>query len=164
MLDRLLIALIICVCGVVGWMVFNRISLWRVGAKSATDPLLETLQPRTPVIVYFTTPFCAPCKTLQKPALDELKGELHESIQIVQIDATEQPDIADRWTRSWWIRSTHGRPVLVSPSAHNNDLAAIHRALASTTEVSICRSGIDQYFLSKRSISFLATTVYPFRR
>src|SRR5437762_9949527 len=97
MLDRLLIALIICVCGVVGWMVFNRISLWRVGAKSATDPLLETLQPRTPVIVYFTTPFCAPCKTLQKPALDELKGELHESIQIVQIDATEQPDIADRW-------------------------------------------------------------------
>ena len=97
MLDRLLIAFIIIICGTVGWILFNRISLWRVGAKSASDPLLASLQPHTPVIVYFTTPFCAPCKTLQSPALAELKGELHESIQIVQVDATERPDVADRW-------------------------------------------------------------------
>lgn len=97
MFDRLLLALVITGLGVAGWMLFNRISLWRMKAKSVSDPLLANLPANTATIVYFTTPFCAPCKTLQAPALAELKGELDQSIQIVQIDASAQPDVADRW-------------------------------------------------------------------
>jgi thiol-disulfide isomerase/thioredoxin len=88
---------VIIIVGVVGWMLFSRVSLWRMKAKSVSDPVLANLRPSTATIVYFTTPFCAPCKTLQSPALAKLKGELDQSIQIVQIDAAEQPDVADRW-------------------------------------------------------------------
>jgi thioredoxin 1 len=97
MIDRLLLASVIIIVGVGGWILFNRISVWRLNAKSEVDPLLTNLPPHTSAIVYFTTPFCAPCKTLQAPALADLKRELHESIQIIQIDASEQPEVADRW-------------------------------------------------------------------
>jgi thiol-disulfide isomerase/thioredoxin len=123
MVDRLLIAFVIVACGVGGWILFNRVSLWRMKAKSVSDPLLANLRSSTPTIVYFTTPFCAPCKTLQSPALAQLKGELDEGIQILQIDAAEQPDVADRWG------------VFSAPTTfvldHNRVLLHINRGVAS---------------------------------
>jgi len=92
-----LIAALIIVCGVVGWMAFNRLSLRRVAARSMGDPLLANAAPNTPIIVYFTTPTCAPCRTLQSPALAQLKADPDTRVQIIQIDATEQTDVADRW-------------------------------------------------------------------
>ncbi|HVN15760.1 MAG TPA: thioredoxin family protein [Anaerolineales bacterium] len=52
---------------------------------------------RTPVLVYFTTPTCVPCKTVQRPAIEKVRGMLGETFQIVEIDATERPDLARRW-------------------------------------------------------------------
>jgi thioredoxin-like negative regulator of GroEL len=40
---------------------------------------------------------CAPCKTQQTPALARLQTELGDALQVVQIDATEQPEAAERW-------------------------------------------------------------------
>ncbi len=97
MLDRTLIAVVIVACGVVGWVVFNRLSLRRMAALSVSDPLLADVAPNTPVIVYFTTPTCAPCRTLQSPALAQLKADLDVPLQIIQIDASQQTDVADRW-------------------------------------------------------------------
>src|SRR5713101_6739107 len=97
MLDRTLIATIIIVSGVVAWVVFNRFSLRRIAARSVSDPLLAEAAPDTPIIVYFTTPFCVPCRTLQSPALSQLKADLDTPLQIIQIDASQQTDVADRW-------------------------------------------------------------------
>ena len=97
MIERLLIAGVLVSLGVVGWIVFNRLSVRRVAQRAPADPLLATLQDGVPAIVYFTTPFCEPCRTLQKPALNALQRELGPSIQVIQVDASEQPDAADRW-------------------------------------------------------------------
>src|SRR5512139_4000122 len=53
--------------------------------------------PDKPVIVYFTTPDCAPCKTVQRPALQKVTTLLGENVQVVEIDATERPDLAKTW-------------------------------------------------------------------
>jgi thioredoxin 1 len=50
-----------------------------------------------PAILYFTTPTCIPCRTVQKPALVELQAELGTGIQVIEIDSLEQPEVADRW-------------------------------------------------------------------
>jgi thiol-disulfide isomerase/thioredoxin len=105
MFERLLLAIALITAGGFGWIAFNRFSVRRLahltaGANSAMpiDPILSGLTAGIPTIVYFTTPFCEPCRTLQRPTLTRLQGELGaNAIQIVQIDATEQPDAADRW-------------------------------------------------------------------
>jgi thiol-disulfide isomerase/thioredoxin len=53
--------------------------------------------PNKPVLVYFTTPDCAPCKTVQRPAIDRVSNLLGEKLQVVEIDATERPDLAKVW-------------------------------------------------------------------
>ncbi len=50
-----------------------------------------------PVILYFTTPTCVPCKTIQRPALQRLKEQAGEKLQVVEIDASQQPEVASRW-------------------------------------------------------------------
>ncbi len=97
MVERLLLAAGLIGFGVAVWMVVNRLSVRRLAAVAPTDPLLTDLRAGIPAVLYFTTPFCEPCRTLQKPALAQLERELGPSIQVIQVDASEQPDIADRW-------------------------------------------------------------------
>ncbi len=75
------------------WLVNQRL-LSR--AKNNLNSLLSPL-PNKPVIVYFTTPDCAPCKTVQRPALEKLINLLGEKLHVVEIDATEHPDLAKTW-------------------------------------------------------------------
>ncbi|MFN8383069.1 MAG: thioredoxin family protein [Anaerolineales bacterium] len=75
------------------WLV-NQFLLSR--AKNNVNSLLSPL-PNKPVIVYFTTPDCAPCKTVQRPALEKLTSLLGEKLHVVEIDATERPDLAKTW-------------------------------------------------------------------
>src|SRR5439155_8897970 len=60
-------------------------------------------------------------------------------------------------------RSSNGRDS-DHLSDENCGWSANHRALARTTDVSICLAGIDQYVRSRRSLSPLGTTANPFRR
>ncbi len=53
--------------------------------------------PNKPVLVYFTTPDCAPCKTVQRPAIDRVSHLLGEQLEVVEINAYEQPDLAKTW-------------------------------------------------------------------
>lgn len=75
------------------WLV-NRYLLSRAGNN--INHLLNPL-PNKPVIVYFTTPDCVPCKTIQRPALDKLTTTLGDKLQVIEIDATERPDLAKTW-------------------------------------------------------------------
>jgi thiol-disulfide isomerase/thioredoxin len=56
---------------------------------------LEAVRPGIPAILYFTTPSCQPCRTLQRPALAKLKERLGDRQQILTVDATERPDLAN---------------------------------------------------------------------
>lgn len=89
-LFRLVIALVIAAIGVGLYLLNNKLVLGR----APKDRLGEFGKP---VLLYFTTPTCAPCKTVQKPAIAQLKEKLGEMFSVVEIDATEQPDMARRW-------------------------------------------------------------------
>ncbi|HRE47452.1 MAG TPA: thioredoxin family protein [Aggregatilineales bacterium] len=95
--ERAVFALLIILGGVLAWAAVNRLLLRRAAAHAPHDPILSGILSSRPTVVYFTTPFCDPCKTQQMPALRQLQAELGETLQVVQIDATEQPDAADRW-------------------------------------------------------------------
>jgi thioredoxin 1 len=53
--------------------------------------------PNKPVLVYFTTPDCVPCKTVQRPAIDRISNLLGETLEVIEINAYEQPDLAKTW-------------------------------------------------------------------
>jgi thioredoxin-like negative regulator of GroEL len=94
MIERLLIALALLA---MGWAVYQAVRRRQLAQIVSSDPILVGLDLQVPTIVYFTTPTCLPCKTRQQPALRILSTELGDQLQIVQIDATQQPDVADRW-------------------------------------------------------------------
>jgi thiol-disulfide isomerase/thioredoxin len=65
-----------------------------------TRSLFANLDPKRPgafTLVYFTTPTCIPCKTVQRPAIQKLSQMLGNALQVVEIDAAERPELADRW-------------------------------------------------------------------
>ena len=91
---RFALAVSIIVLGVfVYWMINQRLL---VRASNNLFTLFKKL-PNKPVIVYFTTPDCAPCKTVQRPAIDRVSNLLGEKLEVVEIDATEHPDLAKTW-------------------------------------------------------------------
>jgi thiol-disulfide isomerase/thioredoxin len=75
------------------WLINQRLL---VRARNNIFTLFKTF-PNKPVIVYFTTPDCVPCKTIQRPALDRVTTLFGEKLQVVEIDATERPDLAKVW-------------------------------------------------------------------
>lgn len=97
MLERLLFAVLVLALAFVAYCIVRRCNLQRVANAAPADPLLQTAPQGVPTIVYFTTPHCIPCKTQQQPALHKLKHELGEQLHIVQVDATQDPDAAQRW-------------------------------------------------------------------
>jgi thiol-disulfide isomerase/thioredoxin len=91
---RSALAIAIIVVGVATYWLINQRLLVR--AKSNIFTLFNQL-PNKPVIVYFTTPDCAPCKTVQRPALSRVMQLLGDSLEVVEIDATQRPELAKQW-------------------------------------------------------------------
>jgi len=75
------------------WLINQRLL---VRASNNVFTLFKKL-PNKPVLVYFTTPECVPCKTVQRPAIDRVSNLLGEKLQVVEIDATKRPDLAKTW-------------------------------------------------------------------
>ena len=88
------LAIVIIVLGIFGYWLINQRLLVR--AKSNVFTLFNQL-PNKPVIVYFTTPDCAPCKTVQRPALNRVTQLMGDSLEVIEIDATQRPDLAKQW-------------------------------------------------------------------
>ena len=93
-LIRLAFAVGIIVAGSLAYWWINQRLLVR--AQNNLSTLFPDL-PDKPVIVYFTTPDCAPCKTVQRPAIQKVTTLLGESVEVIEIDATERPDLARTW-------------------------------------------------------------------
>jgi thiol-disulfide isomerase/thioredoxin len=75
------------------WLIHQRLLL---RARNNVFTLFST-PPDKPVLVYFTTPDCAPCKTVQRPAINRVSNLLGDGLEVVEIDATERPDLAKAW-------------------------------------------------------------------
>jgi len=75
------------------WLINQRLL---VRARNNVFTLFNKL-PNKPVLVYFTTPDCAPCKTVQRPAIERVLNLLGETLEVVEINAYEQPDLAKTW-------------------------------------------------------------------
>ena len=98
LLVRLALAVGISLLGVTAFWGWNRLQLRRLGhARAGALRGLETLRSGVPGILYFTTPDCQVCITTQKPALQRLETEMAGGVQIVEVDATVQPELADYW-------------------------------------------------------------------
>ena len=88
------LALVIIGLGAFAYWLINQRLLVR--ARSNAASLFDRL-PEKPVIVYFTTPDCMPCKTVQRPAIRRVTEALGEQLEVVEINAYEQPDLARTW-------------------------------------------------------------------
>ena len=91
---RLFLAIGIIILGAAAYWLINQRLLVR--AKDNLLTLFKTL-PKKPVLVYFTTPDCAPCKTVQRPAIEQVRNLLGEKLHVIEINAYERPDLAKLW-------------------------------------------------------------------
>ncbi len=92
---------------------------WLIIARARGKRLgLERIRPGIPAILYFTTPTCVPCKTLQRPALTKLQERMAGSIQVIEVNAATQPELANYWgvlsVPTTFIIDARGRPRRVN--------------------------------------------------
>lgn len=93
-LIRLTISGVLIATGIFIYLFFTR---WTIRRSKAHISLPERLKLGKPAILYFTTPNCHSCITIQRPALNTVKEQMGENLQIIEIDAYTQPDIASAW-------------------------------------------------------------------
>jgi thiol-disulfide isomerase/thioredoxin len=127
MIVRLLLVIALFALGFALYFYTTRRQVGRLAAMNpGSDPILRRLEPGIPAIVYFTTPDCIPCRTQQQPALAQLTRTLgSEGVQIIKIDATQDPESADRWgvfsAPTTFIIDRHGKTRAVNHGVANAD-------------------------------------------
>lgn len=130
-LTRLLLALLILGTGGIAFTLVNRWLLWRAGRSQSLPP---GFRPGRPAILYFTTPECVPCKTLQRPALRRVREQAGEALQIIEINAYEHPQLADQWG-VFSIPTTFILDVKGYPRFVNRGVAHAEQLLAQIAQV-----------------------------
>jgi thiol-disulfide isomerase/thioredoxin len=60
-------------------------------------PGLAAFKPGRPAVLYSTSPNCAPCQTIIKPALDRLASDMGKGFQVLEVDAERQPEAVRYW-------------------------------------------------------------------
>ncbi len=95
MLPDRLQALVLVVAGLTAaWLLLR----WRTARfrRSGAADLLAPGAGRS-LVLAFSTPDCIPCKTVQKPALEELQRRFPGRVDVREIDATAEPVLALRF-------------------------------------------------------------------
>lgn len=111
MLERLLLALTLAVLGYLAYRAYGWVVMRRM-ARAGFD--LDNYQPGKPAILYFTDPGCAPCQTVQDPALEQVASQFGERLQIIKVQALENPVLTNAWgvlsLPTTFIIDARGRP------------------------------------------------------
>ena len=98
MIERTGIALLIIGLAFGSYQVITRWQVARVVRRKSGNELLDMLRPGIPAVIYFWSETCAPCKTVQKPALEQLQTDLGPGgVQVIAVNALERPELADSW-------------------------------------------------------------------
>lgn len=88
------LAIVIIAAGAFAYWLVNQWLLMR--ARSNIFTVVSHL-PEKPVLVYFTTPDCVPCKTVQRPAIERVSTLLGERLEVIEINAYDRPELAQTW-------------------------------------------------------------------
>ncbi len=111
LLERLALALALILVGYLayrlyGWFVLRRLA--RAGLS------LDGYKLGKPAILYFTDPGCLPCQTVQDPALEQVASQYGERLQIIKVQALDNPHFTDSWgvlsLPTTFIIDARGRP------------------------------------------------------
>lgn len=92
-LDRVAIAIIIAGVLFIACMAFGCMQRLQASKEAKKSDLLQRV---SPTILYFRSDMCVPCKTVQTPAIEQVKQEVR-GVEVVTVDAMAQPDVASRW-------------------------------------------------------------------
>ena len=80
------------------YVLANRLLMMRIRHQAQPAHAdLPDYQPGIPAVLYFTTPGCVPCKTMQRPALQRIKEQMGARVAVIEVNAQERPDLASRW-------------------------------------------------------------------
>ncbi|MGH2348808.1 MAG: thioredoxin family protein [bacterium] len=122
---RLLMLLAVVAAGALLWAVL----WWRTRRYRDTiaADLLPVPRGTRALVIAFTTPDCAPCRTAQRPALERLHDSHPRDVEVREIDATVEPKLADRFG----ILSVPST-VVISRQGH---VLAINHTLALATKL-----------------------------
>jgi thiol-disulfide isomerase/thioredoxin len=124
---RLLVLLAVVAAAGILWAALSwRTRRYRVAI--AAD-LLPASRGTRALVIAFTTPDCAPCRTAQRPALERLHAAHPYHVDVREIDATVEPELADRFgilsVPSTVVIDRRGRVVAI------NHTLAVSRKLAA---------------------------------
>ena len=108
---RLLLAVGLAAFALGAWYLVRTLVLRRATTAAG---VMSPLAPGLPGVLFFTTPQCAACKNVQRPVLQDLAVKMAGKIQVVEIDATERPDLARSWSvlsvPTTFVVDAEGRP------------------------------------------------------
>lgn len=129
--QRLLWTVTIIALGLGAYWLVNRYLLLRAGRKSLGQSFSSI---GNPVLLYFTTPSCTPCKTIQRPAIQQLQGRIGDRLQVIEIDASKEPDTAKQWgvlsVPTTFLIDSLGKPRYV-----NHGVATVDKLIAQYREI-----------------------------
>lgn len=93
-LFRLLLSAALFGAGAAAWILAKRGLLFRSRGAARELPGFENGRP---AIVYFSSASCAPCRAIQRPAVERARARLGGRVAVIEVDALERPDLAVRW-------------------------------------------------------------------
>ena len=115
--ERLLVLAVIAGALTVVWLGLRWRSA-RYRRPEARDVLTQLAVRRGPAVLAFTTPECVPCRTMQRPALEELQRRYPGRFEVREIDATVTPELAERFglmtVPSTVLIDPHGRVLAIN--------------------------------------------------
>jgi thiol-disulfide isomerase/thioredoxin len=101
-----------------GWLLVRWISRMGLERRARRGLMLPAYRMGRPAILYFTAPGCAPCESVQRPALDAVGRAFGDRLQIFEWDAVEEPRLADAWgvlsVPTTFLIDARGRPRRVN--------------------------------------------------
>ncbi len=92
MSDRIIVALVLVVAGVVAYRLLLLLQQRAVSRRAQAGDSVDRA-----ALLVFTSPTCAPCKLQQVPVINRLMVEWSDKIDVRLIDVTEQPDVAQQY-------------------------------------------------------------------
>jgi thioredoxin 1 len=130
-LSRMLISALAIGTGIGAYWIVQRTRMHRASGRVHG---IDGIRKGIPVILYFTTPSCAICKTTQRPAILEAKELMGDSLQVIEIDAALHSALADEWgvmsVPTTVLIDAKGRPRQV-----NNGLASKEKLIRQVNEM-----------------------------
>jgi thioredoxin 1 len=132
---RLLVLLAVVAVAVILWAMLS----WRTRRFRATTAadLLPVPHGTRALVIAFTTPDCAPCRTAQRPALKRLHVAHPEAVSVREVDATVDPTLAQRFgilsVPSTVVIDRQGRVVAINHTLTVSGKLAAQLGLNGTT-------------------------------